>query len=159
MEDNWDVCPYCQRTGFQNPGGASAMAKTRLEFDAPAAASIPLASSPSARKTVLLSGRPKGELVGWLVVMDGERKGEDFRVREGQNSIGSGPESDIVVHDPAVSGKHASLRCRDHKFLMTDLDSSNGTYINGAAESIAVEEIHDNDLVRVGNTTLKLKVL
>jgi Inner membrane component of T3SS, cytoplasmic domain len=159
MEDSWEVCPYCQRTGFQNPSGMAAnLAKTRLEFEAAPAASA-MGGAPAARKTVLLSGRPKGELAGWLVVMTGDQKGEDFRVREGQNSIGSGIESDIVIKDPAVSGKHAALRCRDKKFLLTDLDSSNGTYLNDAPDPISMEELHDNDTIRMGTTLLKVKML
>jgi hypothetical protein len=166
MEDSWEICPYCQRTGFQNPGGGAAnLAKTRLEFEAAAPAagagviSQPLGSAGGPRKTVLLSDRPRGQLAGWLVVMDGEQKGEDFRIREGQNSIGSGPESDIVLKDPAISGKHAMLRCRDRRFLLTDLDSSNGTFLNDGPDSISMEELHENDLVRLGTTTLKVKML
>lgn len=165
MEDSWEVCPYCQRTGFQSQGGPAAnLAKTRLEFDAPApppGSGIPtgVAAPGAVRKTMLLSGRPKGELVGWVVIMDGDQKGEDFRIREGQNSIGSAPESDVVVKDPAVSGKHAVLRCRDKKFLLTDLDSSNGTYLNENPEPISMEELHENDMVKVGTTTLKVKFL
>jgi Inner membrane component of T3SS, cytoplasmic domain len=158
MEDSWEVCPYCQRTGYQNPAGAASdMAKTRLEFDA--APSPAPGGAPAVRKTVLLSGRPKGELAGWLVVMSGEQKGEDFRVREGQNSIGSGFESDIVIKDSAVSGKHASVRCRDKKFLLTDLDSSNGTYLNDGPDAISMEELHDNDTIRIGTTLIKVKML
>jgi hypothetical protein len=167
MEDSWEICPYCQRTGYQNPAGSAAnLAKTRLEFDVPHHTDMPprgdpqpLGSPGAVRKTVLLSGRPKGELAGWLVVMNGDQKGEDFRIREGQNSIGSGPESDIVIKDPAVSGKHAALRCRDKKFLLTDLDSSNGTYLNDSPDSVAVEELHENDLIRIGTTLLKVKML
>jgi hypothetical protein len=163
MEDSWELCPYCQRTGFQNPAGSAAnLAKTRLEFDAPPPppGAAPLAQSAGGvRKTVLLSGRPKGDLVGWVVIMDGDQKGEDFRIREGQNSIGSSPESDVLVKDPAVSGKHAVLRCRDKKFLLTDLDSSNGTYLNQSSDPLSMEELHDNDFVRLGTTTLKVKFL
>ena len=162
MEDSWEVCPYCQRTGYQNPAGAAAnLAKTRLEFEAapPAAGGPQMGGAAAVRKTVLLSGRPKGELAGWLVVMNGDQKGEDFRVREGQNSIGSGPESEIVIKDPAVSGRHAALRCRDKKFLLTDLDSSNGTYLNDAPDPISMEELHDNDTIRIGTTLLKVKML
>lgn len=157
MEDSWDMCPYCQRTGYQNPS-AAALAKTRLEFEPPPAAGAALGGSPAARKTVLLSDRPKGALVGWLVAMSGPQKGDDFRIREGQNSIGSAAESDIVIKDPAVSSKHASLRAKDKKFLLTDLDSTNGTYVNQSTECVSTEEVHDNDLIRVGNTTLKFKV-
>jgi hypothetical protein len=161
MEDSWEVCPYCQRTGFQNPGASSNLGKTRLEFDPPPGAPMPPppSASPAPRKTVLLSGRPKGELAGWVVVMNGDQKGEDFRIREGQNSIGSIPENDIFIKDPAVSGKHAMLRCREKKLLLTDLDSSNGTFLNESPDPISMEELHDNDIVRIGTTTLKVKLL
>jgi Inner membrane component of T3SS, cytoplasmic domain len=164
MEDSWDQCPYCQRTGFRNAAAEGALAKTRLEFEAPAPpGAAPVSSSvnspPAARKTVLLTERPKGSLVGWLVAMSGSQKGDDFRVREGQNSIGSSPENDVVIKDPAVSGKHASLRCKDKKFLLMDLDSSNGTFLNDTAEPVSLEEVRENDIIRVGTTTLKFKVL
>jgi hypothetical protein len=156
MEDSWEVCPYCQRTGFQTAGGASgAGAKTRLE-------TAPPQESPgggAGRKTVLLTEKHKPPVVGWLVAMTGEQKGEDFRIRDGQNSIGSAPDSDIVLRDTAVSGKHASLRYKDQKFYLTDLDSTNGTFLNDGTQPIAREELKDNDMVRIGDVSLKFKCL
>ena len=158
MEDSWEICPYCQRTGYQTTNAGGGGAKTRLEVDsiiAPKATAVPVA-----RKTVLLSDRhPKRDLVGWLVALDGEQKGEDFRVRDGQNTVGSAPDADIVLRDETVSGKHASLRYKDAKFFVTDLDSTNGTFLNSRAEPIAREELNDNDLVRFGAVTLKFKSL
>ncbi|HEX3682978.1 MAG TPA: FHA domain-containing protein [Bryobacteraceae bacterium] len=157
MEDSWEICPYCQRTGYQTTN-AGAGAKTRLEVDsliAPKATAVP-----AARKTVLLTDRqPKRDLVGWLVALDGEQKGEDFRVRDGQNTVGSAPDADIILRDETVSGKHASVRYKDAKFFVTDLDSTNGTFLNSRAEPIAREELNDNDLVRFGAVTLKFKSL
>ncbi len=89
--------------------------------------------------------------------LTGEQKGEDFRIRDGQNVIGSAPDADIVLRDTAVSGKHASLRYKDQKFFLTDLDSSNGTYLNDSPSSIAREELKDNDVVRIGEVSLKFK--
>ncbi|MDP8980156.1 MAG: FHA domain-containing protein, partial [Acidobacteriota bacterium] len=111
------------------------------------------------RKTVLLSEKRKPPVVGWLVAVSGDQKGEDFRVRDGQNTIGSGAENDIVIHDTTVSGKHASIRYRDNKFFITDLDSTNGTHLNDSSEPIAREELKDNDLLRVGDVSLKFKCL
>lgn len=155
MEDSWEVCPYCQRTGFQGTGGASGVgAKTRLE-GAPAQES----AGGAGRKTVLLADRHKPPVVGWLVAMSGEQKGEDFRIRDGQNTIGSAPDCEIVLRDTAVTGKHASLRYKDHKFYLTDLDSTNGTFLNDGTEPIAREELKDNDMVRIGDVSLKFKCL
>ena len=156
MEDSWAVCPYCQRTGFQSAAGPQNV-KTRLE-GAPASEPAPAAGA-SGRKTVLLSEKRKPPVVGWLVALNGEQRGEDFRIRDGQNTIGSAADSDIVLRDTAVSGKHASLRYKDQKFYLTDLDSSNGTYLNDRSEPIAREELKDNDVVRLGEISLKFKCL
>ena len=156
MEDSWTVCPYCQRTGFQTPASPQNV-KTRLESE-PAVESAPAAGA-SKGKTVLLSEKRKPPVVGWLVALNGEQRGEDFRVRDGQNTIGSGPDADIVLRDTAVSGKHASLRYKDQKFYLTDLDSTNGTYLNDRADPIAREELKDNDIVRLGEISLKFKCL
>jgi Inner membrane component of T3SS, cytoplasmic domain len=154
MEDSWAVCPYCQRTGFRGagipPGG-----KTRLEAEPPKEA--PPAAPSAGRKTVLLTERRKPRVVGWFVALTGDQIGEDFRVRDGQNVIGSAPEADIVLRDTAVSGKHASLRYKDQKFFLTDLDSANGTYLNDGPNPIAREELKDNDIVRIGEVSLKFK--
>jgi hypothetical protein len=159
MEDSWEICPYCQRTGFRNLDSPAA-AKTRLEVEVPPLPAQPAPPAPAAaRKTVLLSERHRAPVVGWLVALNGEQKGEDFRIREGQNAIGSSAECEIVLRDQAVSAKHASLRYRDHKFVLTDLDSTNGTYLNDGPEPISREDLKDNDVVRIGDVSLKFKCL
>jgi hypothetical protein len=162
MEDSWQICPYCQKTGFQGAGGGADAAKTRLETAPPP---LPGAGAASAspggggRKTVLLSEVRKAPIVGWFVAMSGEQKGDDFRVREGQNTLGSSPDSDIVIRDVTVSGHHASIRHKDQKFVLTDLDSTNGTFLNEGPESVAREDLKDNDTVRVGDVVLRFKCL
>ena len=157
MEDSWEICPYCQRTGYQSPSIPAGSLKTRLEVDTQPA--IPTGAS-AARKTVLLADqRTRGQLVGWLVAMSGDQRGEDFRLLEGQNIIGTATDADIVLKDSSVSGRHASVRHRDQKFLLTDLDSLNGTFVNEAPEPAARAELKDNDIVRVGGVRLKFKAL
>jgi hypothetical protein len=153
MEDSWGVCPYCQRTGFQSP--APPPMKTRMEGEPSKDAPPPLPSP--GRRTVLLTDKRKAPVVGWFVALTGEQKGEDFRIHDGQNVIGSAPDADIQLRDTAVSSKHASLRYKDQKFFLTDLDSSNGTFVNEGTTPIAREELKDNDIVRIGEVTLKFK--
>jgi pSer/pThr/pTyr-binding forkhead associated (FHA) protein len=98
-------------------------------------------------------------VVGWLVAMNGQHKGEDFRLREGQNIIGSGGGLDVNLNDQAVSAKHASIRYRDGVFSLTDLDSTNGTFLNDGVEPIARAELRDNDVIRIGEVSLKFKCL
>ncbi len=93
------------------------------------------------------------------MALTGQQKGEDFRIREGPNIIGSATDADIVLRDHAISGKHASLRYKDQKFTITDLDSTNGTFLNDRTDPIAREELKDNDVIRMGGVTLKFKCL
>lgn len=162
MEDSWEICPTCQTTGYQVTSPSAG--KTRIESDTPAhggggaaGAGGGAAAGAGARRTVLLSEKHRPPVVGWFVAMTGDQKGEDFRVRDGKNLIGSGMESQIILHDDTVSGQHASLRYEDGKFFLTDLDSSNGTYLND--KKIAREQLKDNDMVRFGDVTVKFKCL
>jgi Inner membrane component of T3SS, cytoplasmic domain len=158
MEDAWPECPYCQRTGFQRAGLNEGLDKTRMESSVPEAGAV-VPAAPDARKTVLLSTLHRSPVVGWLVAMNGQHKGQDFRLREGQNIIGSGSGVEVALNDPAVSAKHASIRYRDGVFSLTDLDSTNGTFLNDGTEAIGREELKDNDLIRIGEVALKFKCL
>jgi hypothetical protein len=129
--------------------------KTRVESEAPREGAT--VREAEGRRTMLLADKRKLPVVGWFVVLTGEQKGEDFRIREGPNTIGSAADADIVLRDNAISGKHASLRYKDEKFTITDLDSSNGTFLNDRADPIAREELKDNDVVRMGGVSLKFK--
>jgi hypothetical protein len=158
MEDSWDTCPTCQTTGYQVPGGAGAggsVAKTRLETEASKEAAGGVAGA--GRRTVLISEKRKPPVVGWFVAMSGDQKGEDFRLHDGKNSVGSGADSQIALKDSTVSEQHASIRHEDGKFFLTDLDSSNGTYLND--RKIVREELKDNDMIRFGEIIVKFKRL
>lgn len=155
MDDTWKDCPYCAKTGYR---GASlgALGKTRPEMGATQPEQLPAFD---ARKTVPLSTIRRAPVVGWVVALDGAQKGEDFRLREGKNAIGSAEGLEVTLRDQAVSSKHASIGYREGKFVITDLDSTNGTFLNGETAPLARTELKDNDLIRVGETTLKFKCL
>jgi hypothetical protein len=160
MEDTWEACPYCQRPGYQ-VSGSTVTVKTRLDPEVSRAGSAPRegTAAPAGRRTMLFTDKRKAPVVGWFVALTGQHKGEDFRIREGPNTIGSAPDADIVLRDADISGKHASLRYKDQKFTITDLDSSNGTFVNDRTDPIAREELKDNDIVRIGEVMLKFKCL
>jgi Inner membrane component of T3SS, cytoplasmic domain len=155
MENEWTDCPYCARTGYQKSGQGGAMDKTRIE-----SAADDTATTADPRKTVLLSTLRRSPVVGWLVALNGPQKGEDFRLRDGQNVIGSAGGLEVtLLNDLAISAKHASIRHRDGTFSLTDLDSTNGTFLNERADAIAREDLKDGDVIRVGEVTLKFKCL
>lgn len=100
--------------------------------------------------------RPK-ECVGWVVALSGPLKGQDFRLVTGKNVMGTAADCDIVLTDQYMSARHAVLRHEDDNFVLVDLDSTNGTYVNGKRAS--KEELIDNDRVRLGRTEMKFKSL
>ena len=54
----------------------------------------------------------------------------DYELMQGRTTIGRHLNSDIVITSPSVSNKHARINVEQACFI-TDLRSSNGTYING----------------------------
>jgi hypothetical protein len=112
-------------------------------------------------KTVALSldsiNQQNREVVGWVVIMNGEQKGKDFRLFPGRNVVGTSADCDIVLTDAYLSSKHCAVRYEDEQYSMVDLDSTNGTYVNGKKTSKV--ELIDNDTIRLGKTELKFKAL
>src|SRR5450432_608154 len=59
-----------------------------------------------------------------------------FLLREAVNQfVGRAPESDLCLDDPRVSGRHALFQWSGGGWVLVDLRSKNGTYVNGAKVS------------------------
>ena len=126
---------------------------------------IPVAAPPKSdfKKTRILTEDKKLPVVGWLVALTGKHKGEDFRIRQGKNTVGSSHDCHICITDDYISDKHAHINYiaeGDEKiFIIVDLDSTNGTYLNDSDEPISREELVDNDTIAFGQTKFKFKCL
>ena len=70
------------------------------------------------------------ECVGWVVVLNGGLKGQDFRLTPGKNVVGTAADCDVVLTDQFLSGRHAVIRYEEGRFTLVDLDSTNGTFVN-----------------------------
>ncbi|MCA9519701.1 MAG: FHA domain-containing protein [Myxococcales bacterium] len=101
--------------------------------------------------------RQRKECVGWVVALNGNHRGEDFRLVPGKNVMGTAADCDIVITDPYLSNQHATIRYEDGEFVVVDLDSTNGTYVND--KRISRCDLIDNDKIRLGRTELKFKSL
>jgi hypothetical protein len=95
------------------------------------------------------------QLAGWLVVTEGKDKWKDYRVTGDQIVLGRDKDCDIIIDDKRASARHASVRPRDEKIFVTDLDSSNGTFVNGA--QISRVELEDGAEIKIGDTTLRFR--
>ena len=75
---------------------------------------------------------------------------------EGPINIGRSDESDIFLVDPSVSRKHAVIDVDAGWPIVHDLESTNGTFVNG--ERIETRRLSPGDLVAFGKTELRLEV-
>ena len=66
-----------------------------------------------------------------ITVVAGPDKDKRFEVNKTHILIGTNENCDIVLKDPTVSRKHCEIFIRDGDYVIRDLDSTNGTYING----------------------------
>jgi Inner membrane component of T3SS, cytoplasmic domain len=106
---------------------------------------------------------PARRVVGWLVALNGNHRGQDFMVREGVTMVGAGGDCDVVLLDEGISPRHAKIKYVEKDgeriFILTDLDSANGTYLNEQVERLLREELIDGDTVRFGLVKAKFKAL
>ncbi len=63
--------------------------------------------------------------------------------------IGRKNESDIVIKDPFISNQHAQISLDEGSYFLEDLDSANGTYLNGERIMDAVK-LQNGDRIKIG---------
>lgn len=93
-----------------------------------------------------------------LGVLAGPRIGEEYPVATPVVNIGQGPQNDIVIDDDSVSRAHARLEFRDGSWLLTDLESTNGTTVEGVrlAPGVPTPLAYANT-VRIGGVRLQFR--
>jgi len=95
---------------------------------------------------------------GWLVVERGGGLERDQRFDLiGGLSIGRSKEADVRIEDRYASSIHARVFSREGRFYVEDMNSTNGTLLNGATLEGEAELI-DGDTVQIGDTTFRLEV-
>ena len=90
----------------------------------------------------------------YLRVQRGMSAGEVFTLREGPNVIGRAIHHPIVLDDDKVSSTHACIDVTDGRATLSDLESTNGTQVNGEPVTASVQ-LKPRDTIQVGNTVLE----
>lgn len=94
----------------------------------------------------LLSSKHTPEILGYFNVIDGEK----IPITHWENIIGRSKSSDIRIQSDSISNTHALLIKKEKGWFIKDLNSNNGTYING--KSIKTSNITEEDDIRLGET-------
>jgi two-component system, NtrC family, sensor kinase len=87
-----------------------------------------------------------------LFVIQGRDQGTRFRLGDTTVTIGRGTTNSVQLHDTEVSREHAELSLRGDKIMLRDLDSSNGTFVNG--RQVREYELASGDQVQLGRSLL-----
>ena len=122
--------------------------KNQYEFE-----SIALEEKEFGAETEILPG----QLIGKFEVLKGNIPFSDYDVRSGA-VIGKSKDCDIYIPDNFVSNEHAKITFIDGKTYITDLESSNGTFINGKQiPAHEPRELNQNDKIKIGGVELKFE--
>lgn len=121
------------------------------ETDTKGADTVVTPTVPSDSDTVIVKVQPSAS--PWLEVQEGPEAGRKFPLRSERTLIGRRSDCDIVLTDPTVSGQHAHVVREGDTFLIEDLRSTNGTFVQG--ERITERRaLCEGDEIRVGNSIL-----
>lgn len=75
-----------------------------------------------------------------------------FPLKLAVTSIGRKIDNELVLNDPRVSRRHAELRCFRGRFVVFDMGSSGGTYVNGHRVNHSV--VYDGDVISLAGVQL-----
>ena len=78
---------------------------------------------------------------------------KEVQLTKDRTSLGRRPYNDIVIDNLAVSGEHAVLQMAGADVYVEDLNSTNGTYVNGKA--IKKQMLENSDTVEIGKYKIK----
>jgi hypothetical protein len=124
--------------------------------NAPEVVSAPVGNAAPFGGTPSLVSEPTGSTATKLVIIEGEKTGQMVRLERREITIGRSPDSDLIVDDEYASTHHAKLILINNDWLIQDLNSTNGTYLDGSRVGTpAVVKL--NTPVRVGKTVFELR--
>ncbi len=109
-------------------------------------------SADTAELTALPGGHPLRNRP-CLTVLTGTATGQTFKLSRGESVIGRADDALVRLIDDGVSRNHARLRLETNQLWVEDLDSRNGTFVNGAKIDKRVS-LQDGDKIQVGRTTV-----
>ena len=84
-----------------------------------------------------------------LIIHEGEKAGQRWTIREDELVIGRGGECDLVLPERQVSREHIRIFRADDGYFLEDLDSKNGTWVNGKQVKATTVPLRDGDEIQI----------
>jgi two-component system, NtrC family, response regulator HydG len=90
-----------------------------------------------------------------LIVVNGPQAGTRFALDKDEFFIGRAPNSAIVLPEPEIAWRHCQVRLQAGRYLVSDLRTASGTYVNGMRS--AERWLEDRDQIGIGKTILMFR--
>jgi len=91
------------------------------------------------------------------MVLTGDQKGTSYFLLTKRIVLGRGKEVDIPILDNKSSREHLELVKMDNTYVLTDLDSQNGTIVNDL--KVTQKKLAENDNIVIGKTVLRFNII
>ena len=93
-----------------------------------------------------------------LVALNGDSAGTVYELIADETMIGRNPTTDITLHDDGISREHAiiSFEEPEAEYVVEDLQSTNGTQVNG--KRVRSATLAANDELRIGHTSFRFEI-
>ena len=149
---------FCNQCGHRNPPESNFCSSCGAALDSlddrtiTISAVDPLQDSPGTDDDIVV---PVGDLehgVGVLIVRAGSQAGTRFPITDGLTELGRHPASAISLDDITVSRRHAEIERTSQGYVVRDVGSLNGTYVN--QERIEQAVLHHGDELQIGKFRL-----
>ncbi len=82
--------------------------------------------------------------------------GQRISLNQGTVSVGRLPECTISINDSNISRKHAEMRQTAGEYVVIDLDSTNGTLVNGIRIT-GQQRLNEGDIISFGSTHVRFE--
>jgi pSer/pThr/pTyr-binding forkhead associated (FHA) protein len=148
--------PYGNTSAQPNNGSRS---DTSEEATSIIPAWQPSDAPPESKQTVSLAAVPPEVIAAGtgfaakLTFEAGPFAGRTIALPNQMVTFGRAPDNDIVVGDPATSGRHGRIEVRNGLFWISDLGSTNGTLVNG--EPVIEKQLGNGDLIAIGQNVIR----
>jgi hypothetical protein len=132
---------------------AAPAASAPSPFPAPQASSAP---TEAVNRPPVASDHASTENATRLVITSGAKAGAEFPLGRDEITIGRSSDSAIIIRDDYTSTHHARLMLWNGRWMIQDLDSTNGTFLDGSRVTVPTP-VPLGATVKVGATTFELR--
>ncbi|MFH1654593.1 MAG: FHA domain-containing protein [Pseudomonadota bacterium] len=96
----------------------------------------------------------KGKHPPRIIIINGEEAGAVYPIKQ-TLTFGRGKSNTICIHDPKISRQHAQIKFEGGQYILRDLNSSNGTFVNN--ERIDEHILLHNDEIQLGDIVMQFQ--